>query len=109
MICRPSSPPCARRNFPWPCSLRLSGISLNLHTLLVFRHALNFFVAGSFVPTGQLENSPAFQRREKRRATSVPQGRLNGRRIVFAIANDFVLQTSTVPSGLAVISRSTRR
>src|ERR1019366_1800322 len=62
-------------------------------------------VSACFVPTGQRENSPAFQRREKRRATSVPQGRLNRRQIVSAIANDFVLQTSTVPSGLVIVLR----
>jgi hypothetical protein len=61
-------------------------------------------VSACFVPTGQRENSPAFQRREKRRATSVPLGRLNGRRIVSAIANHSDLKTSPVPAGLVIVS-----
>src|ERR1035437_9697179 len=53
-----------------------------------------------FVPTGQPDNSPAFQRRVLAGTGRVPPGRLNGRHIVSAIANDFDLQTSVVPAGL---------
>src|ERR1035437_10332475 len=66
-------------------------------------------VSACFVPTGQRENSPAFQRREKRRTTSVPQGRLNGRQIVSTVTNHCDLKTSTVHSGLVIVSRLTRR
>jgi hypothetical protein len=59
----------------------------------------------AFVPTKQPENSPAFQRRGAGARSSVPQGRLIGRRIVSTIANDLILKTSVVPAGLGIILR----
>jgi len=57
----------------------------------------------AFVPTGQPDNSPAFQRRGAcARPPRVPPGRLNGRHTVFILPIVSVLKTPVVPPGLGL-------
>ena len=52
-----------------------------------------------FVPTGQFDNSPAFQRRDACARPPVPPGRLNGRRRVSAVAHPFRFEHPGRPCG----------